>query len=95
MTFDNSLHDGMGFHGEAQYFPQRWEALAISLMEYAQHISKSKPSWENEQWVFRPENFVTFRIQYKRKSGLTFCLRGTADEFPSLHGTKTVVDPAA
>jgi hypothetical protein len=63
-----------------------------SRLEYAKQISNSQLVWENEQWVFRPENFVTFRIQYKRKNGVTLYLRGTEDEFarpPS--GSKTVV----
>jgi hypothetical protein len=81
----------MDFFEVSKNLPRKWEALAVTLLEYARHISRSQPVWENEQWVFRPENFVTFRIQHKRKHGLTLYLRGTEDEFPNLPN-KTVVN---
>lgn len=80
------------FIDDAANLPQRWRAHAITLAEYAKHLSGSDPIWENEQWVFRPKNFVTFRVQHKRKTGLTLYLRGYASEHASLNGKRTVVN---
>src|SRR6478752_1087808 len=91
MTTDNSPRRvAMDFFNEVNNLPRAWKALAIALLEYARGISSSEPVWENEQWVFRAENFVTFRIQHKRKYGLTLYLRGTQDEFANLPNKSVV-----
>jgi hypothetical protein len=66
---------------EISKLPSEMRHLAHSLLAYAKHISKSLPVWENEQWVFRPENFVTFRIHYKNTTNITLYLRGEDSEF--------------
>ena len=59
----------------------RLEEVGVALTRFAMAISNSYPCCENEQWVFRPENFCTFNIQYKRAQHVSISLRGAPREF--------------
>ena len=62
--------------------------VGCALVHYALVISDSKPVWEKEQWVFRPANFVTFKVQHARDRSIRICLRGHLEEFWSFSNVK-------
>jgi len=79
----------MNIDSEFSKLPSHMAHLAFSLLAYARHVSQSQPQWENEQWVFRPQNFVTFRVHYKNTTNITLYLRGEESEFANTN-PKTV-----
>ena len=61
--------------------------VATALVQYAEKISGSSAKWQTEQWILRPKNFVTFRIQPRDRS-IRISLRGHPKEFLDLDEVK-------
>lgn len=85
MFLESSMTDQI--YSEIKRIPRLSDAGA-ALVRYAIAISGSEPKWETEQWVFRPDNFVTFRIQHARDRSIKISLRGHPEEFLSLDGVQ-------
>lgn len=57
------------------------------LMKYSMSISGSEPKEKNGQWILRPNNFVTIRIQPNNYC-LQFVIRGYPEEFRISNGVQ-------
>src|SRR4051812_23987158 len=57
----------------------------FALASYACAISGSSLNWESEQYILRPNNFVTFRVQRRHRS-ILLVLRGYPEEFGKIDG---------
>lgn len=47
---------------------------------------------EGSRWVYRPNNFVAFTVQYKRKKSLVLVLRGYLSEFKASESESCLKD---
>lgn len=72
------------FAGDLAWVPALKE-IGLALAKYASSLSGSVMQWEKEQWVFRPANFVTFRVQ-PRDGSIKLSLRGHPNEFALIDG---------
>lgn len=65
-----------------------------ALAEFAQAISGTIFQREGNQWVSRPDNFVTMTIQHARAQTVVVCVRGNPTEFRSDPALPFEVRPA-
>jgi len=53
------------------------ESVGIGLAKFARALDpEGRFEREGQQWVNRPDNFVTFSIHYKRRKNIVLSLRG-------------------
>jgi hypothetical protein len=72
----------MDIQDEIEKLPRGLKYLAYSLTDFASSFDPNGHfSFETNQWVFRPKNFITFQFHYRRAKNITICLRGKYEEF--------------
>jgi len=64
---------------------QNINEVAFALIQYARSLEpESDYVPENDRFVLRPANFVTFSVRWKKANNITVSLRGNPNEFEKL-----------
>lgn len=72
----------MNIETEMEKLPRALKHLAFAFTDFAASFDpKGSFSYETNQWVFRPKNFITFQFHYQRAKNITISLRGKYEEF--------------
>jgi len=58
--------------------------VGLALLDFSRSILKGNFELEGNYWVYRPDNFVTFDVHWKRANNITLSLRGAPSEFEAL-----------
>jgi hypothetical protein len=56
-------------------------SVGLALIAFSRAISPGDFRLESGAWIYRPNNFVTFRIHFQRVNNITLQLRGRPIEF--------------
>jgi hypothetical protein len=56
-------------------------AIGQAIVSFASSLEPGAFTFVSDQWVYRPENFVTMKVQHARAKSLRFSLRGNPHEF--------------
>lgn len=69
--------------------------IGSALVQYTTTLTEGRFERGGSEWVYRPANFVVFRMQWKRNQDIVVTLRGIPREFeackelPLRHGRAT------
>ena len=61
--------------------------VGFSLVDFIRSIHPGEFQLEGNYWVYRPDNFVTIDVHWKRANNITLSLRGAPTEFVTHAGS--------